>query len=116
MINIIYSHNNDTHCLDIIGHAQFAKYGSDIVCAAVSMLYMALIDKMWELYELKAFDTIDTYSNDGKSHLVVKDFNNAIHRLVVDELFSMVINGLKELSNNYPNHVKVSTLPDEENS
>ena len=114
MINITYIHEKTTHCLDIEGHAQYAKHGSDIVCAAVSMLYMALIDKMWELYELQAFDTIDTYSNDRKTHLLIKDFNNPIHRLVVDELFSMVVNGLKELSNNYPNHVKVSTLPDKD--
>lgn len=112
MINITYSHEKDIHTLDIKGHANYSKAGTDIVCAAVSMLYMALTDKMWELYELNAFDLIDAYAREGSSHLSVKEFNNPIHRLVVDELFSMVVNGLKELANNYPNNVKVTTLPD----
>ncbi|MBR2315615.1 MAG: ribosomal-processing cysteine protease Prp, partial [Clostridia bacterium] len=59
MINAKYTVEGDTHTLTVKGHANYAEYGKDIVCAGVSALVQALIGWIEENYSKVEFARID---------------------------------------------------------
>lgn len=84
----------------IIGHANFAPYGKDIVCAAVSSIVATSVNDMYAINKsaIKFIDdremmTIEIVEDDD---LIKKLFNN------LKEL-------LKELANDYPKNIKVES-------
>lgn len=49
MIEIKYTKNGNTGCIEITGHANYAEHGKDIVCSAVSTLSQTLIASIEKL-------------------------------------------------------------------
>jgi len=84
----------------ISGHAGFADYGKDIVCASVSSMVVACANDMLTVNE-KAV----TYTDDG-SEVVIKIIQE-------DELISKLLNNLKELlkslAKDYPENIKIDS-------
>ena len=64
MINISVKHNEDTCSIVMDGHAGYAVAGSDIICAAVSALYLNLMNSIEELSEASGCEYMH-----GDSHL-----------------------------------------------
>ncbi len=74
-ITFYYKGKNDSGVLnfigyELLGHAGFAEYGKDIVCAAVSTLSLNTANAINELTDNKV---IITYKDDGYLKLIAKD-------------------------------------------
>jgi len=84
----------------INGHAGFADYGKDIVCASVSSIVVASANDMFIVNE-KAI----SYDDDGKQVI--------IKLLEQDELVIKLLNNLKELlkglAHDYPENIKIES-------
>ena len=96
MIKIIY--NSDYTNLKITGHANYAEYGEDIVCASVSSIVETSINLAHEFNsDIKYTDKQDK----------IEIFNNTNDENVLKVLKNM-IEMLKELEKQYPENVKIS--------
>ncbi len=86
--------------IEIRGHANFADYGKDIVCAAVSSIVTTSVNDMLTINK----DGIQ-YVDDAKcvSIMVIQDDD------LINKLFNNLKELLKELSNDYPKNVKVES-------
>lgn len=88
---------------NILGHANYAEYGMDVVCAAVSSIVtttvnaVLMFNKNYIVYENK----------DDRFHIKVNENNE-----VTNNLFFNMLNMLKELMDDYPDNIKIK----EENS
>lgn len=95
MIKVIYN----TNSLKIKGHANFADYGKDIVCAAVSSLVTCTVNNIYSLNK----ESIN-YKDDGSLiEINVSDDSNSL--ILLNNLIEM----LKELANNYPKNIKIES-------
>lgn len=88
--------NNDK--IIIKGHANYADYGKDIVCASVSSIVITTVNGILEIdreaityVEEKDILTIEIIKKD---EVIIKLINN-------------MINLLTELSDNYPKNIKI---------
>ncbi len=77
------------------GHAEFANSGSDIICAAVSVLVTNTINSLEEL----AGESFETYA-DEENGFINCDFNNPLQEKSIFLLDSMVF-GLKQIQEEY---------------
>ncbi len=93
MILVIYSKRKIT----IKGHANFAKKGKDIVCAAVSSLVNTTLNS------LKGFKKSEIEIKDGEVNF------NITHKVDRDDQIrlDMLIKGLKLIEKEYPDKIKV---------
>ena len=78
------------------GHALFADYGSDIVCASVSSIVITTINACL------LFDKESVSTND-KDGLLIKINKNTDE---IDKLICNMLNMLKELEEQYPKNIK----------
>lgn len=95
MIKIIYNANS----IKISGHANFADYGKDIVCAAVSSLITCTVNNIYSLNK----ESIN-YKDDGNT-IEIKITNDTNSLTLLNNLIEM----LKELANNYPKNIKIES-------
>lgn len=96
-INAIYN-NEQYEKITIKGHAKFAEYGKDIVCASVSSIVITTINAL-----LKYDESCITYSqNDGLLDLTVLKNDNIVNILITN-----MLDLLKELELNYPKNLKI---------
>lgn len=96
MIKVIY--NNDT--VKVSGHAGYAEYGKDIVCASVSSVIATIVNCIMNIDK----DSM-TYRDDGKTIIITKINNNE----VVNTIFATMIDILKDLENQYKENIKVES-------
>lgn len=85
--------------ISVTGHAGYAEYGKDIVCAAVSVLAQTLISSIEEL----TADAIDYSIADGKINIFYKGLTDEA-QLLVDSFFV----GVRGVETAYPEYVKVT--------
>ena len=84
--------------IQIIGHANYAEIGKDIVCSAVSTLYQNLIISLTELTN----DKITYKIKAGDSSLSHKELSSN-GRLLKNSF----ILGVQDIVETYPNHVSL---------
>lgn len=94
MIKVDYN----TKKIKISGHANFADYGNDIVCASVSSI---------------VYTTINAIFNISKDSIKVEDNKVLIIEILKDEeitnkLINNMLDLLKELAIQYPKNIKIS--------
>ena len=97
MINIEII-NNKT--IEVKGHADYAEYGQDIVCASVSTaVYMSI-------NQIEVFDKFDCIKT------IVKEGNACIEVVREDEIVKKVISNLiftlRDLELQYPKYIKIN--------
>ncbi len=101
MITVKYDLNS--FLLDIRGHAEYAPYGKDIVCAAVSALSQTLA--MW-LSEyapcMEEAPRIDT----GEG-LLIQCSPKPVWRCEIMLLYQFVIKGMQRIAAEYPRNVEI---------
>lgn len=83
----------------IDGHANYAEYGKDIVCAAVSTLAQTLICSL----EMLTDAHIKTIITDGYIKIVIEESSEGV-QLLVDSFFI----GIEGVAAAYPEYVKVA--------
>lgn len=96
MIKVIYNDNT----IKISGHADYAEYGKDIVCASVSSIITTVVNCVMNIDK----DSI-TYQDDGKTIIITKINKNE----VVNTIFTTMIDILKDLENQYKENIKVES-------
>ena len=99
MISAKYTIERDKHTLVVAGHARYAEYGKDIVCAGVSALVQALIG-----WVDNSDCTNECVSRDDINNEVVV---SCVGDKAVEAAFSMTYIGLEQIANIYPNHLQV---------
>lgn len=82
----------------INGHAGYAEYGKDIVCASVSILGQNLINSIEKLTEDKIQYEIKT----GYINLDIRNLSKT-SRILVESFFI----GIKDIEKSYPKYIKV---------
>lgn len=97
MINIEII-NNKT--IKVKGHANYAEYGQDIVCASVSTaVYMSI-------NQIEVFDKIECINT------IIKEGNACIEVVREDEIVKKVISNLiftlRDLELQYPKYIKIN--------
>ena len=102
MVRAKYTVDESTHTLVVLGHANYAEYGKDIVCAGVSALVQALIGWCEENY-----DTVNCISIDPKEGGVIISCDGGKD---VAAVFYMASVGLEQLANSYPDHVQIDII------
>lgn len=96
MIKVIYSNN----WMKVSGHANYAEYGKDIVCASVSSLITCTVNN------ISVVDSSSlTYEDDGKTVYLEIINNNDIS----DKLFNNLILMLKDLAKDYPKNIEIES-------
>lgn len=93
MINI---NIKDDH-ITINGHANFAEYGKDIVCAAVSSIVITTVNAI-----LRIDDKAITYKESSNLEITINK-----HSEITDILITNMIELLKELEKQYGKNIKI---------
>jgi uncharacterized protein YsxB (DUF464 family) len=97
----------ETVCLDVKGHAEFSKSGSDIICAAVSVLTQTGVSALNKIAGLK----LSLKQNKGELNL---EFNcdklEKKEQEIALIILETIIIGLEEIKNNYPRNVEIAYL------
>ena len=89
---VFYLHKKDVIGYQISGHAQFAAKGSDIVCAAVSVLSQAVTNEL---------SNATLNDDDGISvSLIEPNEKNKV-------LCEMLVHSLRQVEDQYPENLKV---------
>ena len=97
MIKVDYKKNKLITSVKISGHADFADFGKDIVCSAVSSIVTTTINSIIAL-DKNAIE----YDDNGKYILITNKDNE-----MADKLLKNMIRMLKELSQDYPKNIKI---------
>ena len=102
MINAKYTVEGDIHTLVVVGHANYAEYGKDIVCAGVSSLVQALIgwieENDWEA---------ECISIDEKGGEVIVSCAGGDK---VSAVFEVTAIGLGQIAYSYPDHIQIDNI------
>ena len=102
MINAKYRVEEDTHTLVVLGHAGYAEYGKDIVCAGVSALVQALIGWIEENYYKAKCISVDP--KEGEVLICCEGGEE------LAAVFQMTAIGLEQLAYSYPDHVQIDII------
>lgn len=102
MVRAKYIAEDSTHTLSVVGHANYAEYGKDIVCAGVSAIVQALIGWIEENH-YKA----ECISIDPKAGEVIISCDGGED---IAAVFHMASIGLEQLSDSYPDHVQIDII------
>ena len=97
--------------LTVRGHAGFSRYGSDIVCAAASMLVFTLAAAMEEAGLQRA---PEIESACGSFRIAVRPREG--ERALVEAVFAAIGAGYRLLAARYPEYVRVMDEDSPENS
>ena len=96
MIKVIY--NSDYKNLKITGHADYADYGKDIVCASVSSIISTSVNLAHE------FNQDIKYTDDNSKIEIINNTNDENVKIVLENMVNM----LKDLERQYPKNIKIS--------
>lgn len=80
----ILKKNDDIFKIDISGHAFYAEYGNDIVCAAISMISYTIANKL--LFEQENNVIVNIDNKEGRFSIEVKE---------IDDLNKILLSTLK---------------------
>ncbi|MGL5088848.1 MAG: ribosomal-processing cysteine protease Prp [Fusobacteriaceae bacterium] len=86
------------------GHAEYAEYGQDIVCAAVSMAMQFPLGGLQEVLDITPRFEIDS---DGYLDVDMRGMEFSQKEKEVHVLLNTMVLMLKELSKGYPKHIKL---------
>ena len=100
-ITIFYNEDCITK-IEAIGHADYASYGNDIVCASISTLLQTAVLAVKEMFHINLVSSI----NVGDMELIIPNDEN------VQLIIKTMIFGLKDIESGYPNNLKIKERKD----
>lgn len=104
MIEInLFAKDERIYKVTVSGHANYAKAGSDIVCAAISMLTIATINGLTEVVGLSENDVLQQMS-EGYTAFSIPDTLTDLETMKVDTLlmtYRMGVLATKEIYGDY---------------
>lgn len=105
MINIKFK--PDTYTVDIDGHAETEAKGKDIVCAAISALFFALVESLCNSKEMLTED-MEYEQEDGNGHISCKP--KPEYEANVSLIYWTILNGFNIIAENYPENVSLTVM------
>lgn len=102
MVRVKYTVEEQTHTLEVSGHANYDEYGKDIVCAGVSSLVQSLMAWAEENYH-----KCNCLENEVKNGEVIISCEGGEE---VTAVFQLVYIGLELISDSYPDHVQIDNI------
>ena len=84
--------------ISILGHAEYADYGNDIVCASASSIVMCSVEAIAN-FDINA---IDIKQSKDKLDIIINSEDDITTKLV-----NNMINCLKELEKKYPKNIEI---------
>lgn len=102
MVKANYTVEENTHTLTVTGHANFAEYGKDIVCAGISSLVQALIGWIEENFQKDACVMVDP--EEGVVIVACEGGDD------VAAVFYMASIGLAQIADSYPDHMQIDII------
>ena len=102
MVKAKYTIEENTHTLVVLGHANYAEYGKDIVCAGVSAIVQALIGWIEENY-YKA-NCISVSPKEGEVIISCEGGED------IAAIFNMASIGLTQIADSYPDYVQIDII------
>lgn len=102
MIKVGYFYNDDFKLkgFSVKGHAEYAEYGKDIVCAAVTTHAVGVINSLDVLQKVEFENVI---AEEGRIECVVKDKDIEKAQLLLQH-FQLAIS---EIKREYPKNIKI---------
>lgn len=98
MLRVRYRTDGRAHSLVMVGHANYADKGNDIVCAGASAILYALLG--WMENNGDDLEDISTNVEPGESWVNCEGGEKTA------TAFEMACIGLEQLANSYPDHVE----------
>ncbi len=99
MVKIVIIKNKDIiSSISVLGHANFADYGKDIVCSGISSVVITTVNA------ILLFDKNYISYSEKKNDVSIKIKE---HNEIVDKLILNMIHMLKDIENDYPDHVEI---------
>ena len=85
-------------CISLLGHANFADYGEDIVCASISSIVMTTVEGIAKIDEL----AIDIKQTDNQLDIIINK-HDSITNILIDNMLTL----LNELVKKYPQNINI---------
>ena len=85
--------------ISIHGHAMYADFGKDIVCAAVSSIVMTSVESIASINEA----AIDLKENQDGLDIIINK-----HDDITNKLINTMLTLLDELAKKYPKNIKIT--------
>lgn len=90
----------------IEGHADYGKYGEDIVCAAVSALSITIINSMTELLKV----SVDYAEEEGKIICIIPVLDNYEINSKIQLLAQTLLLGLESIAYEFPDSINIKII------
>ena len=84
--------------ISILGHANYADYGKDIICASASSIVICSIEAIANFN----INAIDVKQSENKTEIIINSDDN-----ITTKLIKNMLNCLKELEKKYPKNIKI---------
>ena len=104
MTNIEFTQTDNILCFSCTGHADFAEKGRDIVCAGISALCMALLQRIKELQKEKQTQITDCFISDGCLILRFTQTEKS------EECLNTLMCGFRAIAHTYPENCNIVRL------
>ncbi|XIF20305.1 MAG: ribosomal-processing cysteine protease Prp [Acetilactobacillus jinshanensis] len=105
---IIY-HHDLINGFKLIGHANSANYGHDIVCAAVSVLSITTVNNLSNLAKVTPQIKQDSVKG-GLLIVKIPQVRNEIHNLKVQTLLRSFELGIRMIADQYHRYIKLNIV------
>ncbi len=100
MIRItVFKKNGQMNKISIDGHALYADFGKDIVCAAVSATYLCTVNAIYSIKD----DSIEVEHFDDKEVIQVLYYDKT-----VISLLDNMVRCLSDLERQYPKNIRIA--------
>ena len=111
MIEVKYFNKNGRYGISVTGHAGYAPAGQDIVCASISTLLVGLGNYLTEHENSHDWKVLEVRLEEADSNVevIIDDPKYILYtdNEILDNLFTMVIEQMKDISELYPLNVQI---------
>lgn len=108
MIKIKLSKSNDNYKeLRVSGHSYFADYGNNIVCAAISVLTIGIINGLTEVCNIT---DLDIKSKDGLIEVKIPNNLSQEEYNYIKMFFDTLLLSYEQITEEYPNEIKLEVI------
>lgn len=104
MIKIHVTKNSEGNITEIsaTGHANYAKHGTDIVCAAVSVLFQSTLNGLTEIVKAEVDYEM------SEAHMLIKPKITNDKNELINALLDTLELSLKGIFEEYPRHLNIT--------
>lgn len=112
MVNVNFEQTKDGISIHCRGHAGYADYGKDIVCAGISALCIALEIALRKSGAAKKCDFYENI-NDGLYEINIRGIKDGEFTEMCKNYIYMFLSGMVFLQEHYPENICVKGFPTE---